>query len=43
MAYVELTTFYRQSDPRFVALLNHIRIDENTDAAVDEINQTMPG
>jgi hypothetical protein len=39
MACVELTTFYRQSDPRFIALLNNIRIDENTDAAVDEINQ----
>lgn len=39
MACVELTTFYRQRDPRFIALLNNIRMNENTDAAVDEINQ----
>jgi len=39
MACVELTTFYRQSDPGFIALLNNIRMDENTEAAVDEINQ----
>ncbi len=45
---VELSSVYRQNDASFVALLNRIRICDNSDAAIQEINarcypkQNMP-
>jgi hypothetical protein len=39
LVHVELGEVFRQTDPRFVSLLNRLRVDEDTDAVVAELNR----
>ena len=43
-ATVELETVYRQSDPEFLSLLNHIRIGHVSQQVLDKLNSRyIPG
>jgi ATP-dependent DNA helicase PIF1 len=39
MAHVELDEIFRQSDPEFISLLNRLRIAEDVEAAIGQLNR----
>lgn len=41
LAFLELTTIYRQTDKRFIGILDRMRYKQNTDADLDLLNQSV--
>jgi len=41
LAFLELTTIYRQTDPRFIGILDRLRYKQTTDEDLDILNQRV--
>ena len=41
LAFLELTTIYRQTDPKFISILNRLRYKQTTDEDLEQLNRQV--